>query len=219
MTMPGKFITLEGIDGAGKSTHLSWLAQELQSYGLEVVMTREPGGTKLGEELRELLLNQSMALETETLLIFAARNEHLCQVIEPALKRGAWVVCDRFTDATYAYQGGGRQFSVARIVALEQSILPPRQPDRTWLFDVPLEEARRRLNADARRLDRFEGEGAAFFARTRNAYLARAHTDPQRIHIIDGLRGIADIRAQLKREIATLVRAAHYTDRNLHCAP
>lgn len=141
MTSRGRFITLEGVDGAGKSTHTEWIAEFLRGQGLEVVSTREPGGTPLGEKLRALVLTDPMGLDTETLLMFAARCEHLHQVIEPALARGAWVVCDRYTDATYAYQGGGRGLGAERVAALETWMQAGR-PDRTWLFDVPLEVAR-----------------------------------------------------------------------------
>ncbi|ARP86512.1 dTMP kinase [Bordetella genomosp. 9] len=207
MTTRGKFITLEGVDGAGKSTHTAWIADALRGHGVRVVATREPGGTPLGEQLRDLVLSQPMTLETETLVMFAARCEHVRQVIEPALARGDWVVCDRFTDATYAYQGGGRRLGAERVAALEAWVHPGLQPDRTWLFDVPLDVARARL-ADARTPDRFESEGAAFFERTRDAYRARAHAHPQRIRVVDGAQDIAAIRAQLQADIQELVEGA-----------
>ena len=141
----GRFITLEGVDGAGKSTHVDWLVAQLRDRGLSVVQTREPGGTPLGEKLRDLLLNDPMRLDTETLLMFAGRCEHLHTVIQPALDAGQWVVCDRFTDASYAYQGGGRQLGAARIAALEAWVQGDLQPDRTGLLDVPLAVARERL--------------------------------------------------------------------------
>ena len=203
MTTRGRFITLEGVDGAGKSTHTVWIADFLRAQGLDVVSTREPGGTPLGEKLRGLLLTDPMGLDTETLLMFAARCEHLHQVIEPALARGAWVVCDRYTDATYAYQGGGRGLGASRVAALEDW-MQAGQPDRTWLFDVPLEVARARL-ADAREPDRFEREGAAFFERTREAYHARAAADPQRIRIVDSTRSIAQIRVELEAGLLELL--------------
>lgn len=206
MTTRGRFITLEGVDGAGKSTHTVWIADFLRAQGLDVVSTREPGGTPLGEKLRVLLLTDAMGLDTETLLMFAARCEHLHQVIEPALARGAWVVCDRYTDATYAYQGGGRGLGAARVAALE-AWMQAGQPDRTWLFDVPLEVARARL-ADAREPDRFEREGAAFFERTREAYHARAEADPQRIRIVDSTRSIAQIRTGLEAGLRELLGQA-----------
>jgi dTMP kinase len=207
MTTRGRFITLEGVDGAGKSTHADWLADSLRGHGLRVVATREPGGTPLGERLRGLALNEAMGLDTETLIMFAARCEHVRQVIEPALARGDWVVCDRFTDATYAYQGGGRELGAERVAILEQWVHPGLQPDRTWLFDVPLEVARERL-ADARSPDRFESEGAAFFQRTRDAYLARARQYPDRIRIVDGSGAIPAIRAYLQAEVDALVESA-----------
>ncbi|AYD64374.1 MAG TPA: dTMP kinase [Achromobacter sp.] len=205
MTSRGRFITLEGVDGAGKSTHTDWIADFLRSQGLDVVSTREPGGTPLGEKLRALVLTDQMSLDTETLLMFAARCEHVRQVIEPALARGAWVVCDRYTDATYAYQGGGRELGAERVAVLEQW-MHAGQPDRTWLFDVPLEVARARL-ADAREPDRFEREGAAFFERTRQAYHARAQANPDRIHIIDSTQSIAQIRTELEAGLRALLAA------------
>lgn len=205
MTSRGRFITLEGVDGAGKSTHTGWIADFLRGQGREVVSTREPGGTPLGEKLRALVLTDPMGLDTETLLMFAARCEHLHQVIEPALARGAWVVCDRYTDATYAYQGGGRGLGAARVAALETWMQAGR-PDRTWLFDVPLDVARARL-ADAREPDRFEREGAAFFELTRAAYQARAAAEPDRIRVIDSTRAIPEIRAELEAGLRELVAA------------
>lgn len=200
----GRFITLEGVDGAGKSTHVAWLADELRALGVEVVETREPGGTPLAERLREMVLNTPMRLETETLLMFAARSEHIAEVIEPALAAGRWVLSDRFTDATYAYQGGGRSLGGARVEALEQWLHAGLQPDRTWLFDVPLEVARARLGR-ARTPDRFEQESDAFFARTREAYLARAAQSPDRIRIVDATRDIDAIRADLREQLRAWV--------------
>jgi len=198
----GKFITFEGIDGAGKSTHIAFVADLLRSRGLTVVTTREPGGTQLGESLREMVLHQKMHLETEALLMFAGRREHLAQVIEPALARGDWVISDRFTDATFAYQGGGRHLSLDKLNALEQWVHPHLQPDLTLLFDVPLEVARARLDAE-RTLDKFEQEKADFFAATRAEYLRRAAQFPQRFRVIDSTRSIADIQ----QEIAQLLDA------------
>jgi len=199
----GKFITFEGIDGAGKSTHIGFVADLLRSRGLNVVATREPGGTALGEALREVLLHQKMHLETEAMLMFAARREHLAQVIEPALARGDWVISDRFTDATFAYQGGGRQLPLAKLEALEQWVHPHLQPDLTLLFDVPLEVARMRLDA-TRTLDKFEQEKADFFAATRAEYLRRAAQFPQRFRIIDATRTIPEIQQELAQIIAAL---------------
>lgn len=201
--MTGKFITFEGIDGAGKSTHLDYFAQQLRAAGRTVIVTREPGGTPLGEKLRELLLYERMHLETEALLMFAARREHLAQVIEPALARGDWVISDRFTDASFAYQGGGRKLSLDKLRALEQWVHPHLQPDLTLLFDVPLEVARARLDA-TRALDKFEQEKTDFFAATRAEYLRRAAEFPQRFRVIDSTRSIEDTRAELHASIAGL---------------
>jgi dTMP kinase len=198
-----KFITFEGIDGAGKSTHIGFVADLLRAQGLQVVTTREPGGTALGEALREVLLHQKMHLETEAMLMFAARREHLAQVIEPALARGDWVISDRFTDASFAYQGGGRQLPLAKLEALEQWVHPHLQPDLTLLFDVPLEVARARLDA-SRTLDKFEQEKAAFFAATRAEYLRRAAQFPERFRIIDATRTIAEVRQELTQIISSL---------------
>ena len=203
---PGLFLTLEGLDGAGKSTHVQWLVDQLQQYGLEVVCTREPGGTPLGETLRQLLLNEPMHLKTETLLMFAARCEHIETVIRPALARGAWVLCDRFTDATYAYQGGGRQLGGQAITDLEQWVHPELQPDLTWLFDVPLEVARERLSS-TRTLDRFEKEDEAFFLRTRQAYHERVNGAPKRFSVIDATASIPAIREILQAQVQQLVWA------------
>ena len=204
--LPGKFLTLEGVDGAGKSTHVDWLVAHLRARGLTVVSTREPGGCALSETLRELLLHTPMSLETETLLMFAARNEHLEQTIRPALAAGAWVVSDRFTDATFAYQGGGRGLGAERVAVLEQWVHPGFGPDRTWFFDVPLAVARERL-ATARTPDRFEKESGAFFERTRLAYQARAQAEPQRIKTLDGTWTIEALREAIARDIDSLIGA------------
>ncbi|MBI3283988.1 MAG: dTMP kinase [Burkholderiales bacterium] len=207
MKPTGKFITFEGIDGAGKSTHIAYVAeqlrQRLQAQGVAVLTTREPGGTPLGEALREILLQQKMHLETEALLMFAVRREHLAQVIEPALQRGDWVISDRFTDASFAYQGGGRKLSLDKLAVLEQWVHPHLQPDLTLLFDVPLDVARARLDA-SRELDKFEKEQADFFGATRNEYLRRAAEFPQRFRIVDSTQTIAAIRARLDQLIASL---------------
>lgn len=197
--MKGKFITFEGIDGAGKSSHVEWLAEWLRSRGLVVQVTREPGGTALGEKLREMLLNDSMHLETETLLMFAARREHLAQLIEPALARGEWVVCDRFSDATYAYQGGGRGLDRAKFQILEHWVHEHVQPDLTLLFDLPLDVARERIALASRVLDRFEQERADFHDRVRRAYLERAHAHPSRIQVIDANNSLDNIRKRLEQ--------------------
>lgn len=205
----GRFITLEGLDGAGKSTHLEWLVTRLRSRGHVVVQTREPGGTLLGEKLRGLLLAEPMHLETEALLMFAARREHLDRVIRPALARGEWVLCDRFTDATYAYQGGGHGVPFARIRELEQWIHGDCQPDLTFLFDVPTAVSRERLDrakGDGRDLDKFESEAEAFFARVRAAYLDRAATEPHRFRVIDSSRPIDVVRAELATHLRGITR-------------
>ncbi len=180
----GKFITFEGIDGAGKSTHIPAVAALLRARGYEVVVTREPGGTALGEKLRALLLSESMHLETETLLMFAARREHVAGVIEPALARGTWVLSDRFTDATRAYQGAGRRIAAERIEQLAHWVHPDTNPDMTLLFDVPQAVAAARL-ADARDPDRFEREQVAFHERVRERYLQLAWAEPARFRLID----------------------------------
>ena len=200
----GRLITLEGIDGAGKSTHAAWLVQEIAARGHRVTATREPGGTPVGETLRGLLLSTPMTHESEALLMFAARREHLAHVIRPALARGDWVVCDRFTDATYAYQGGGHGVATEHIAALEHIVHGDLQPDVTLLFDGPREVSRARLakaQAAGRTLDKFEAEQEAFFARVRAAYLARAAGAPRRFRVVDSSRPIAEVRADLARMI------------------
>lgn len=199
----GKFITFEGIDGAGKSTHLTFVAGLIRARGKQVVVTREPGGTPLGEKLREVLLHEKMHLETEALLMFASRREHLAQVIEPALERGDWVISDRFTDATFAYQGGGRKLSRQKLEVLERWVHPDLQPDLTLLFDVPLDVARARLDA-SREPDKFEREKADFFEATRQEYLRRAAEFPERFRLIDSTRSIDDIHVELENIISSL---------------
>jgi dTMP kinase len=192
----GKFITFEGIDGAGKSTHIGFVAGLLGARGKTVVSSREPGGTPLGEKLRDLLLHEKMHLETEALLMFASRREHMAQVIEPALARGDWVLSDRFTDASFAYQSGGRGLDRIKLEALEQWVHPGLQPDLTLLFDVPLAVARERLDA-TRTLDKFEREQADFFEKCRNEYLRRAAQFPERIVVVDSTRTIDAIQRHL----------------------
>ena len=202
----GRFITLEGIDGAGKSTHVAWIRERL-ALRARVVSTREPGGTDLGEKLRELLLHHEMTHDSEALLMFAARREHVEQVIRPALARGEWVLCDRFTDATYAYQGGGHGVDVARIRELERWVHGDCSPDLTLLFDVPGSESRARLDrmqAKGRELDKFEQEAQAFFERVRDAYLARARAEPTRFRVVDAVRPLPQVRADLQRIIDSL---------------
>lgn len=201
--MTAKFITLEGLDGAGKSTHIPSIMAALQTGGREVVSTREPGGTVLGERLRELLLHEAMHAETETLLMFAARREHIANVITPALKRGAYVLSDRFTDATYAYQSGAKGVSALKIEILEQWVQEGLQPDITLLFDVPVEVSIARLSG-ARSPDKFERESADFFTRIRNAYLERARQNPVRFRIIDANRPLEEVAKSVQQIIATI---------------
>ena len=201
--MRGKFITLEGMDGAGKSTHIPDIIKLLESKCIEVISTREPGGTVLGEQLRTLLLNEPMHPETETLLMFAARREHIAQVIEPALSRGAWVLSDRFTDATYAYQSGGRGVLANKVIELEAWVQVGLQPDLTLLFDVPVEVSVARL-ASARTPDKFERESADFFTKIRNAYLDRARNNPNRFCIINSNQTLEDVKVEVKNVISSL---------------
>ncbi len=200
----GKFITFEGIDGAGKSTHVNSVAEQLRHAGHVVVSTREPGGTALGEKLRALLLAEPMHLETEALLMFAARREHIAQVIEPALARGEWVISDRFTDASFAYQGGGRHLSLEKLAVLEHWVHPELQPDLTLLFDVPIEVARQRLDAE-RVLDKFEQEKSDFFKATRDVYLQRAAQFPNRIRVIDSTQPLETVRLHVEELIQQLI--------------
>jgi dTMP kinase len=201
--MTAKFITLEGMDGAGKSTHIPSIIEMLKARGHEVVSTREPGGTPLGERLRELLLHEAMHAETETLLMFAARREHIANVIAPALERGAYVLSDRFTDATFAYQSGAKGVSANKVEILEQWVQEDLQPDITILFDVPVEISIARL-AGARSPDKFERESADFFTRIRNAYLERASKNPQRFRVIDGSKSLEEVAKAVKDIIATI---------------
>lgn len=196
MTRPGRFITFEGIDGAGKSSHIDATAAWLRERGLSVTVTREPGGTPLAESLRELVLQRPMDALTESLLVFAARRDHLVTVIEPALAAGGVVLCDRFTDATFAYQGAGRGFDLAVLSRLEDWVQQGRQPDLTCWFDVaPAEAARRR--AAARAPDRFESEDLAFFERVRAGYDARTRAEPQRFARLDAAQPPDAVRAQV----------------------
>ena len=194
--MRGRFITLEGIDGAGKSSFIGSIAQRLRGGQLEVVVTREPGGTPAGETLRELMLHTALNPLTEALLMFGARKEHLEQLVGPALARGAWVLCDRFTDATFAYQGAGRGVDFERLAQLESWVQADLHPDLTILFDLPVALARAR-SAGARAPDRFEAEEEAFFERVRRGYLDRAGQHPERFRVIDASRPMAEIEAQL----------------------
>lgn len=198
-----KFITFEGVDGAGKSTHLNWFAEALRGRGPQVLVTREPGGTPVGERLREILLSCPMHPETEALLMFAARLEHIEQVIKPALLRGTWVVSDRFSDASFAYQGGGRGVALPRLEQLERWVHEDLQPDLTLLFDIPIEVARLRLSNNVT-LDRFEQEQGSFFEKVRQAYLERRKKYPQRFILIDASRTLEQIKANLEEIVLSI---------------
>jgi dTMP kinase len=199
----GKLITLEGMDGAGKSSHIATVITMLEQKGVEVVSTREPGGTILGEKLRQLLLHDNMHPETETLLMFAARREHVAQVIMPALVRGAYVLSDRFTDASFAYQGGAKDVDLHKLEQLEGWVQGNLQPHLTLLFDLPVEVSLARLK-NAREPDKFEREDAAFFTKIRNAYLKRAQQFPERFRVIDANQPIEKIKVIVENIIATI---------------
>lgn len=198
-----RFITFEGVDGAGKSTGLEWFAAALRQRGIDLLVTREPGGTPLGEQLREILLHQPMHAETEAMLMFAARHEHVEKVIRPALQRGTWVISDRFSDASFAYQGGGRGVAVQKLEQLEHWVHGDLQPDLTLLFDIPIEVARQRLSNNAS-LDKFEQEKGEFFERVRQAYLARVAKSPQRYAVIHAEHSLVDVQQQLADIVASL---------------
>jgi dTMP kinase len=200
----GRFITLEGVDGAGKSTHAEFIADALRTRAAHVIATREPGGTDLAERLREAILSQDMAPGVETLLLFAARADHVAKVIRPALEAGNWVVCDRFSDATAAYQGAGKGVDAGLIERLRQLAHPGLEPDRTLVFDCPYDVARKRLTGANRPLDRFEREDRAFFERVRGAYLERARAEPSRMRVIDASTDMATIRKAIAAELAGL---------------
>ena len=199
--MPGRFVTVEGLEGAGKTTCLEYVRNWLRQRGIEPVMTREPGGTALGEDIRNLLLSHrhdGMSAEAETLLVFAARAEHLAKVIRPALEAGSWVVCDRFTDATYAYQGGGRRLGAERIATLEQWAQGELRPDLTLFLDVSIDQGLERA-AQRGELDRFESEKRDFFHCTRNAYLSLCEDEPERIKRLDASQSIEGVQVALDR--------------------
>jgi len=198
-----KFITFEGVDGAGKSTHLNWFADTLRARGIDLLVTREPGGTPLGEKLREILLHEPMHAETEALLMFAARKEHVEKVIKPALQRGTWVISDRFTDASFAYQGGGRGVKLAKLEQLECWVQGDFQPDLTLLFDLPVEVARQRLSKNIT-LDRFEQEKDIFFEKVRQAYLERRKKHPDRFTLIDAAQTSDKVKANLEEVVLSL---------------
>ena len=202
MSAAGKFITLEGVDGAGKSTHLQFIADVVAAAsGRHAIVTREPGGTDLAERLRQAILEEPLEPMAETLLIFAARAHHVAKVIRPALQAGSWVVCDRFLDATYAYQGAGKGVPVDFIAKLSAASHPGLVPDRTLVFDCGYEVARKRLAGSGKKLDRFEREDQAFFERVRKAYLELAQAEPGRMRIIDAAAEVAQIRKNLERAL------------------
>jgi dTMP kinase len=202
--MRGRFLTLEGVDGAGKSTHLQFIADFVASRGRHAIVTREPGGTDLAEHLREAILTQAMAPEVETLLIYAGRADHVTRVIRPALEAGSWVICDRFSDATAAYQVAGKGVPAQLVDSLAAVAHPGLVPDRTLVFDCPYETAAKRLSASGKKLDRFEREDRAFFERVRGAYLARAKAEPARVRVIDATASLSDTRKALERNLSDL---------------
>ncbi|WP_027966565.1 dTMP kinase [Halomonas halocynthiae] len=206
MSGRGRFITLEGGEGVGKTTNLDWVAKWLTTRGVEVVRTREPGGTPRAEAIRELLLDpcqsEPLNADAELLLVFAARAQHLAQVIRPALERGAWVLCDRFTDATFAYQGGGRGLDHHRIALLEGLVQQGLQPDLTLLLDMPTHVAQQRVDSRGQQRDRFEQEQNAFFQAVRDAYLVRAAQAPERIAVIDASQPLADVQQALGEQLS-----------------
>ena len=193
-----KFLTLEGVDGAGKSTHIEFIADAVRTKGAHVIVTREPGGTDLAERLRQAILAEPMSPLMETLLIFAARADHVAKVIQPALKAGHYVICDRFTDATLAYQGAGKGVSSDLISRLTEAAHPGVRPHRTLIFDCPYEVSRQRLAKSGRELDRFEKEDRAFFDRVRNEYLSISRREPERVRLIDASVDAHAVREQVK---------------------
>lgn len=204
MSGRGKFITLEGVDGAGKSTHLQFIADSLAADGRHVVVTREPGGTDFAEQLRKVVLTQKLPPVVVTLIVFAGRGDHVAKVIEPALAAGSSVVCDRFTDATIAYQGAGQGVARQLIDELTREVHPNLVPDRTLVFDCPFEVASKRLAGSGKKLDRFESEERSFFERVRSSYLAIAKAEPKRVRVIDASEDPPAIRKAIARELAGL---------------
>lgn len=200
----GRFITLEGVDGAGKSTHIPWLATRLRAGGREVVVTREPGGTPLAEKLRARLLTEKMDPAEETRLMFEARADHVKAVIAPALARGAWVLCDRFTDSTIAYQGAGKGVPRELIDELARKIHPGLQPDLTLVFDASYTVSSHRLSASGRALDKFEAEGSGFFERVRRAYQELARAEPGRVRLIDGSKPPDEVKSEIEKNLSSL---------------
>lgn len=206
--MRGKFITLEGGEGAGKSTNLRYIQAWLESHGIEVVITREPGGTELGEKIRGLLLdkaNQAMTADTELLLMFAARAQHIQQLIQPALAQGKWVISDRFTDASYAYQGAARGLGFERIAIIEQWVQQEFAPDCTFVFDLPIEVGMNRVRARGGEIDRFEQEQTLFFQQVRQAYLQRAGLAPARYRVLDAAQGLEQVQLDIAHALKGLV--------------
>ncbi|SFV88194.1 Thymidylate kinase [hydrothermal vent metagenome] len=201
----GKFITIDGIEGAGKSTQINFICDYLKDQNINVVLTREPGGTEIGEKIRELLLStdSKMHSDTELLLMFAARNEHIYSKILPTLKQGDWVLSDRFTDASYAYQGGGRGLDIKRIAQLEQWVLQDFTPDMTLLLDLPVNIGMQRVASRGTK-DRIEQEDFDFFNRVRQAYIARSEQYPERIKLIDAANSTDDISSQIQTILNTL---------------
>jgi len=199
-----KFLTLEGVDGAGKSSHIEFIADAIRTKGVHVIVTREPGGTDFAERLRQTILSHEMSPILETLLVFAARADHVERVIRPALASGQWVICDRFTDATVAYQGAGNGVSAELIARIAEAAHPGVRPTRTLVFDCPYEVAAARLAKAGRALDRFERQDRAFFERVRSAYLAIAKSEPERVIVIDASLDAHAVREQIKAALASL---------------
>ncbi len=206
--MRGKFITLEGGEGAGKSTNLRYIQAWLETHGIEVVITREPGGTELGEKIRGLLLdksNQTMTADTELLLMFAARAQHIQQLIQPALMQGKWVISDRFTDASYAYQGAARGLGFERIAVIEQWVQQGFAPDCTFVFDLPIEVGMNRVRARGGEIDRFEQEQANFFDTVRQAYLQRANLAPARYRVLNAAQSLEQVQMDIAQALRGLI--------------
>lgn len=201
MKKKAPWISIEGVDGAGKSSHVADIVKFLEDLGYEVVSTREPGGTPLGERLREEIINTPMSLQTEILLNFAVRSEHLNQVINPSLDSGKAVVSDRFTDSTYVYQGCGSGGSLQDIETLEAMVHPSQQPDLTLLFDLPPEESLKRLSGTGKDPDKFESQDATYFARVRDGYLQRAQNDPDRFRVVSSIPALVDVKANVRQEL------------------
>jgi len=202
MSAVGRLVTLEGVDGAGKSTHIQFIADALGAQGHHVIVTREPGGTDLAERLRKAILEEPMSAIAETLLIFAARADHVARVIRPAIESSHWVVCDRFTDATLAYQAAGKGIDRALIDRLSEAVHPGLKPDRTLVFDCSYEVASRRLAASGKALDRFEREARDFFDRVRSTYLEIARKEPERVRVIDASGSVEAIRKSIQAHLA-----------------